>query len=98
VDVRDPDFGPKWRALRLEQADRRAANRVKSTEHLRDEGLAFTSHNGGSHLIVAKRWDFWPGTGLWRERKPAKGCKAREGRGVFELIALIRGQGDLFEE
>lgn len=64
---------------------KRASNRANSAHLLTIEGIPFESRNNGAHLIVDKRYDFWPGTGKWQER----GQKHYR-RGVSELIAHIR--------
>lgn len=63
---------------------KRARNRETSRRLLSDAGVSFTIHNDGAHLIVERRWDFWPGTGKWIDRR---GGKYR--RGVFLLLAAI---------
>lgn len=62
---------------------RRATNREKSVALLREAGIPFISKNHGAHLLVAGRWNFWPGTGLWR-------CDGRTGRGVHPLLTAIK--------
>lgn len=71
--------GPDW--------DKRAQNREYSTEHLRKQGVEFTSHNNGAHLVVIsgrQAIDFWPGTGKFITRSTG-----RKGRGVFNLLKEI---------
>jgi hypothetical protein len=73
-----------WDAAREEARERRAANRERSTALLRAHDVGFQARNGGAHLIVRGRFDFWPGTGLWRDRE------SREmGRGVFALLRAL---------
>ncbi|HZP87543.1 MAG TPA: hypothetical protein VFB54_12045 [Burkholderiales bacterium] len=74
-----------FRMKREECRERRAANREASPQLLREAGIAFTVHSHGVHLIVDKRYDFWPGTGKWKPRSGGAG-----GRGVRNLIARIR--------
>lgn len=65
-----------------------AHNRTCSAEILRERGVSFESKNGGAHLIVRRGGriiDFWPGTGLWIARGPAK----KRGRGVFNLLRTL---------
>jgi hypothetical protein len=82
------EFFSAYRKLRKEA---RARNREASPHMMRAAGLDFTSHNGGSHVVVAKGphgpIDFWPGTGLWIVRSN----KRRE-RGVLKLIAYVKGE------
>lgn len=73
--------------------EKRRQNLEYSTQLLRDRGVAFTSHSDGVHLIVVGRWDFWPSTGKWKERKTEAGKKLREGRGVRELLTKIAEDG-----
>ena len=68
--------------------EKRASNRAASQLILAEEGIVFTSNNDGAHLVIVdhgKTWDFWPGTGKWRERGPT-----RYYRGVRNLIAAIK--------
>jgi len=74
--------------LREESKARRANNRDKGPEHLRAAGISFVSKNNGAHLIVAERWDFWPGTGLWKDR-----LTPTQGRGVRNLVRAIEQAG-----
>lgn len=69
---------------------KRASNRVNSAHLLTAAGISFESRNNGAHLIVAKRYDFWPGTGLWMVR----GEKTKQ-RGVSKLIErVLSANGD----
>lgn len=80
--------GDEWRAKKAAGRDKRAANRDRSAEALRGEGIAFESKNGGAHLIVRHEGqviNFWPGTGLW----VVQGHPAHH-RGVFRLIKHIK--------
>lgn len=61
--------------------EKRKGNREWSTNLLQTRGVPFVSKNLGAHLIVAERFDFWPGTGLFIERKTGK-----KGRGVHKLL------------
>lgn len=83
----DSDIAEAGRAMRAESQARRARHRDSSAAMLRGAGIPFESRNGGAHLIVAGRYDFWPGTGLWM----ARGDKAKR-RGVRKLIARIKAQ------
>lgn len=79
----DSEIIQQWRDLRHARQEKRAANRESSTARLVAAGIRFTSHNGGSHLIIThdgKTVNFWPGTGNWS-------CKSGiKGRGIFKLI------------
>jgi hypothetical protein len=71
--------------------EKRADNRAASTQMLRERGLAFDERNGGAHLIVrvpdGRVFDFWPGTGLWKQR----GGDGAQRRGVERLLRTIGG-------
>lgn len=70
--------------LKKESQERRASNRERSAELLREAGLPFESKNDGAHLIVTGHSvtaDFWPGTGKFTVRGTGK-----YGRGVFNLM------------
>lgn len=82
------EIGETFTALRERSRARRANNRSKSADMLRAAGVAFVARNGGAHLIVAGRWDAWPGTGLWVDRTTKE-----RGRGVRELIRALRSAG-----
>lgn len=70
-----------WRAHKAAQAEKRASNRDAGAALLAAAGVPFVAKNGGAHLIVDGRVDFWPGTGLWSNRNtPTKG------RGVRNLL------------
>jgi hypothetical protein len=83
------DVGDIFNDTRAARADeskvRRAGNREKSAAVLAGAGVAFVSNNGGAHLVVEDRVDFWPGTGLWIVRKTLH----RE-RGVFKLVKWLQ--------
>jgi hypothetical protein len=85
----DDDLGAIFGAKRLASQQKRANNRDFSTRLLAERGVFFTTHNAGVHLIVAERWNFWPGTGKFTERKGKPGRPPREGRGVHKLLQLI---------
>jgi hypothetical protein len=87
-------MGEFFEGRRLAQQEKRASNRAWSTQLLAESGVFFTSHNAGAHLIVAERWDFWPGTGRFNERKGRPGHPKREGRGVQRLLKIIKEDGD----
>lgn len=77
--------GELWGIRRQISQQKRASNRQSSADWLRAEGFSFEEKNGGAHLIVEGRFDFWPGTGLWKDRQ-AKEYK----RGARRLIAALR--------
>lgn len=79
----DSETAEMWR----EWGRQRAGNRDASAQMLKQAGIPFESQNGGAHLIVAGRYDFWPGTGLWQARG-----EATKQRGVRRLIARIQAQ------
>ena len=63
--------------------------RKVSTEHIKENGLIFTSHNNGCHLRVEGRTcyiDFWPGTGRWKTRTGI------EGFGTANLVEYCKGE------
>lgn len=88
----DDDMAALFNARRVAQQEKRASNREFSTQLLRDSGIAFTSHNAGAHLVVLDKWDFWAGTGRFRERKGKPGQPPREGRGVRKLLAILMAE------
>lgn len=66
----------------------RPCPREDSARLLREAGIPFESRNAGAHLIVAGRYDFWPGTGLWM----CRGDHSKR-RGVRKLIQRVRTVG-----
>jgi len=81
------DMGDDFRAMREFGKAKRESNRDASTRMLTAAGISFVSKNDGAHLIVAERYDFWPGTGLWM----ARGDKTKQ-RGVSNLIKRIKAK------
>ena len=79
--VDDDDMGALFRDYKAMRQQKRADNREKSAQRLRDAGIPFVERNGGAHLIVAGRVDAWPGTGLWRDRETPE-----HGRGIRSLL------------
>jgi hypothetical protein len=76
--------GEDWAALKKEGKRRRANNRKRCPDRLTQANIRFDTRNEGAHLIVyadSGTIDYWPGTGLWIDRKTH-----RTGRGVKGLI------------
>lgn len=76
--------GDLWRDVREESQQRRGRNRAHGEHLLRHRGVPFVSHSNGVHLVVAERFDYWPGTGLWIERSTGK-----RGRGIRNLLSEV---------
>lgn len=74
----------QWEVIRQESKEKREANKRKSREVLKKEGIDFTEHNNGVHLIVEGHIDFWPSTGKFTVRG------GKTGRGVFNLVKLCK--------
>lgn len=79
------DMAETFNAMREHSKEKRASNRDRSTEILVLAGIPFVSKNNGAHLVVAERYDFWPGTGLWIERGTSK-----KHRGIRSLVQRIK--------
>jgi hypothetical protein len=79
------DLGDDFRAWKEHRQERRRENLRNSTAILEREGIPFTSHNNGVHLIVLNKWNFYPSTGLFIDRETGE-----QGRGVFNLLRLAR--------
>lgn len=77
------DMGDIFNDMKRESQLKRASNRKSSADILTKAGIEFTSKNLGAHLIVGD-FDFWPGTGLFINRKTGK-----RGRGVKNLIKFV---------
>lgn len=89
ADDDDVSIGELFAERRAKQQAKRADNRASSTGALRSRGIYFTSHNQGAHLIVMERWDFYPGTGKFKERRSRPGKPTREGRGLRSLLSIL---------
>lgn len=87
--VDDDDMGALFRERREAQQIKRQANMLASTAKLEELGIFFVSYNAGVHLVVMDRWDFWPSTGKFIERRGRPGKPKRLGRGVFNLVKHI---------
>jgi len=84
------DVGDDFRAMREEGQRNRSRNRSNSPKLLESHGIAFTSKNGGAHLIVEGYnglIDYWPGTGRFIPRSNGKKLF-----GVRRLIRMIEGE------
>jgi hypothetical protein len=86
--------GSAWRTLRQRQIEHQHVAKEANTEALRAGGVFFTTHNDGLHLVVMDRWDFWPSTGRFTERKARPGQSRRRGKGVLALLQHIEEDGD----
>lgn len=78
-----------YAALRERSKEKKKNNRDHAPTVLQAEGIAFTVHNGGAHLVVIADgliYDLWPGTGKWSRRKSG----GLVGRGIRNLIKEIR--------
>lgn len=67
----EDDLIAGWRAMKAESRKRRAEYRDNAAKILRTRRIEFVTHNSGAHFVVThagKRYDFWPGTGLFRKR------------------------------
>lgn len=76
-----------WAQREAERKKKKADNRDNGQRLLTENGIAFTVHNKGAHLVVvdgACTWDYWPGTGKWCMRGTSN-----YRRGVFPLIQAV---------
>lgn len=76
--------------LRHYRQEKRAGNQAFSSNLLREAGIAFTSHNGGVHLVITTAvatFDFWPSTGRVINR-----TTGTQHRGVRNLLRILKGQ------
>jgi hypothetical protein len=72
--------------LKKRSQEKRASNRESGARILTEAGIPYESKNGGAHLVVGERYDYWPGTGLWIHRETR-----HKGRGIRGLIAHFIG-------
>jgi hypothetical protein len=85
------DVGEDFNALKKYRKEKKSKNLISSTNMLNENRIAFKSRNLGNHLIVEHNSfivDFWPSTGKWISRR------GQSGRGVFNLINLLKGVGN----
>ena len=81
----DDDMGAMWAARKAHSQIKRKMNRDEAVKRLTEAKIPFTSpQQDNAHLIVRERIDFWPGTGLWRDR-----VLPREGRGIKNLLRYL---------
>jgi len=77
-----------WSSIREASQLKRRTNMAESTKRLVREGLTFTSHNHGVHLVLmkgAQPIDYWPSTGLWWIRGTSN-----KRRGVDRLVRFMK--------
>ena len=77
----DAEVKEYYAALRVQSSEKRANNRAYAITRLDTLGIKYETKNKGAHIIIADRWDFWSGTGKWRDRKHNK-----YHRGIESLI------------
>lgn len=80
------DMGDDFRAWKQDRIAKRAANRDYGAKYLADMGVHFEAKNDGAHLIVShagKVFDYWPGTGKFKERE------GKWGRGIVNLMRAM---------
>lgn len=79
------DDGHAYEGMREASQQRRRDNRAHAPAVLTAAGVKHTVLNDGAHIVIGRAIaDFWPGTGLWKDRK-----RGVEGRGVRNLIAHL---------
>jgi len=83
------DMGEIFNAMKEASKEKRASNRVESSQLLTKANILYETKNLGAHLIVNGDIDFWPGTGLWIVRGNSK-----KRRGVRKLIRYVSDKGD----
>lgn len=77
------DLGETFKAWREEKRRKKKSNAKSSKAALTNAGFKFTEFS--THHLRVKNFDFWPSTGKWISVD-----KKKEGRGVFQLIALLK--------
>lgn len=88
----DESIWATYRALRdldkVERGDRRAL----APQILLDNGVQFSEHNHGAHLVVTipgMTIDFWPGTAKWITRATKTEASRRGSGGIDGLLTFI---------
>ena len=79
------DMGDIFGAMKQHGQRKRRSNLENSTDILMENQIHFESKNNGIHLIVQNEFDFYPSTGLFKNRKTNK-----KGRGIFSLIKILK--------
>lgn len=79
------ELAENFKEMRENSKVKRAKNLFRSTEIVKESGVKFEVKNGGYHLVVDDRYDFYPSTGMFIERKTRK-----TGRGVFKLLEKMK--------
>jgi len=80
------ELGEAFRDMKNHSQQKRALNREKSAQLLREHNIFFSTHNDGAHLRIPHNnivIDFWPGTGKW------KVPNGPTGRGVHNLLHYL---------
>ena len=60
------DMVDLMRDLKKIHQNERADNRVVGANHLTENNIPFSLHNGGAHIVIQRpnaKIDYWPGTG-----------------------------------
>lgn len=83
------DMGDDFRAYKAANKMKKAENLASSLKLLEDNGIEYTTSNGGIHCMITTHKgiiDFWPSTGLWIKRW----IKNDQKRGVWPLIRAVK--------
>lgn len=81
------DMGDVYRAWKEIKKEKKESNLDNSMRLLDENGVTYTSHNNGYHVIIytaAKTVDFWPTTGKFIIRGGS------QGRGVNDLLKFLK--------
>lgn len=81
------DLSETFKTWQQVKRQKKFLNREQSTKLLDDLGVQFEVKNFGHHLIVHAPEgviDFWPGTGLWKDRN-----NGIQRRGVFRMLGFM---------
>lgn len=84
------DTTEMWRDFKIMKQGQRTQRRENAPEVLRANGVFFTEHNHGAHLIIETPMgyvDYWPGTSRWKNRALARPVA---GFGIATLLHYIK--------
>lgn len=81
------EVGEVWSEHKKIQQKKKVSNQELSTAVLKRKRIPFVSYNHGNHLFVDGKYDFWPSTGKFIDRR-----NKLEGRGVFSLIQELANE------
>ena len=82
------DVGETWKAFKdikkKESSEKKKSNLDYALNTLKEKRIPFRKNNGGIHLVIDCRFDYWPTTGKFINRVTKK-----KGRGLINLLKEV---------